>query len=63
MKKAAAMLVLCWGVSPGVLGRGRQTYDTDSGGGTSCCSAAAPQGKRPPQAKTQPDWAYNAAKR
>ena len=64
MKKAAAMLVAVLGICVFSFGQsGDKPATQNPAAGQAAAPAAAPQGKRPAQAKTQPEFeAYNAAK-
>jgi tetratricopeptide (TPR) repeat protein len=64
MKKAAAILVVFVGVCAWSFGQSGDKPATQTpAAGQAAAPAAAPQGKRPAQAKTQPEFeAYNAAK-
>jgi hypothetical protein len=64
MKKAAAILVAVLGICAWSFGQSGDKPATQTpAAGQAAAPAAAPQGKRPAQAKTQPEYeAYNAAK-
>jgi tetratricopeptide (TPR) repeat protein len=64
MKKAAAILVAVLGICAWSFGQSGDKPATQTpAAGQAAAPAAAPQGKRPAQAKTQPEFeAYNAAK-
>src|SRR5450755_4703654 len=64
MKKAAAILVAVLGICAWSFGQSGDKPATQTpAAGQAAPPAAAPQGKRPAQAKTQPEYeAYNAAK-
>ena len=64
MKKAAAIIVAVLGICAWSFGQSGDKPATQTpAGGQAAAPAAVPQGKRPAQAKTQPEFeAYNAAK-